>query len=142
MLNFLTNVISEQVLVPLLNAATLAAIAYAGAWFRKKRQQAKQQYLQDALASVEALTSTTVKAMNQTVVDELKKNGDWNKDNAKKIFAKVKDVVVAQSPQARKIIEKANMDFLAYVTHAIESKVQDEKKRTSPPAIIQRRGEW
>lgn len=129
MLNLLVSTVSEQVLVPALNAATLAAIGLAVAWLRRKVQGAKQENLQQYLDMIENISILTVQSQNQTIVDELRKNGEWNKNRAQELKNQAINNVTRQiKPSVQKIVEKAGVDFTNYVANAVESAVREDKK--------------
>jgi polyhydroxyalkanoate synthesis regulator phasin len=130
MLNSLVNTISDQILVPALNAVTLAAIAYAGMWLRRRAQGTKHRNIQKYLEGIENIAYLTVQASNQTIVDELKKNGEWNKDRAQELKNKAIANVIRQiKPSVQKMIENAGIDITNYIANSVEAAVREDKKQ-------------
>lgn len=129
MLNSLVNIISEQLLVPALNAASLAAIGIAIAWVRRKLQGAKQENIGKYLDNIENLAYLTVQSLNQTIVDELRKSNGWSKDKAQELKNQaIANVARQVAPSAQKLIEKAGIDLTNYIANAVESAVREDKK--------------
>ena len=127
-MDFLT-LLSENVLIPALNAATLAAIGVAIHWLRRKAQGSKLENLQKYLDGIGNLAYISVQALNQTIVDELKKNGDWNKDKAQELKNHaIMNITRQVKPAARKMIERSGIDLSNYIANAIESAVREDKK--------------
>jgi polyhydroxyalkanoate synthesis regulator phasin len=122
--------LSEQILIPALNAATLACIGLSVAWLRRKLQGAKQENVAKYLDGIGNLAYLTVQSLNQTIVDELKKSGGWSKDEAQALKNRaIQDVVRQVSPAAKKLIEKAGIDLSNYIANSIESAVREDKKQ-------------
>ena len=115
---------SNQVLIPVLNTATLALIGIAFAWLKNRWQISKNEKANLIWEDVEDITETVVISLNQTMVDGLKKNGGWSAEKAKEIknqaFA---NVIMQAGPKIGALIEK-NKD---YVFGLIERKVAENK---------------
>lgn len=127
---------TDTLLASLLDALLLAvlgvagtAIGLLGAWIRRKMQGTKYENTAQLLGVLENIASTTVQALNQKVVDELKKNGEWNKEKA----IEVRDAAIANvqrqvTPQVQKLLAQAGLDLGDYVANLIESRVRGDKK--------------
>lgn len=128
MLDFL-NAFSEQIIIPALNAVTLAAIGFGIAWLKRKAHGAKMDNVQGHLDSIGNIAYLVVSSLNQTIVDGLKKDGGWDKDRAQEIKNRAITSVLRQiQPSVRKLIEQTGIDLTNYVANAIESAVREDKK--------------
>ena len=116
--------ISDQVLVPVLNFVTLAILTLAGAWLRKKLQISNHEQANLIWDDVEDIVETAVLSLNQTVVDNLKKNGGWSAEKAIEIKTQAfTNIILQAGPKIGILIEK-NRD---YVMDLIERKVAENK---------------
>ena len=120
------NILSDQVFIPVLNALTIIAIGLASAWLKNKFQISQHEKANLAWEDIADVVETTVLALNQNVVDVLKKNDGWSKEKAKEIKSQAFATIISNAgPKLTKLIE-SNRD---YVMDLIERKVIENKKR-------------
>lgn len=85
--------------------------------------------VQNTLDDVIEMVVSVVQATNQTLVDELKKNGEFTKEAATEAFNKSKVTALKMlSDEALLIIEDVYGDVSEYLDVLIESTVRDLKK--------------
>ena len=120
------NILSDQVFIPVLNALTIIAIGLASAWLKNKFQISQHEKANLAWEDIADVVETTVLALNQNVVDVLKKNDGWSKEKAKEIKSQAFATIISNAgPKLTKLIE-SNRD---YVMDLIERKVIENKRR-------------
>lgn len=84
----------------------------------------KNYYVQEATLVVRDV----VVNLTQTIVDELKKKGEWTEERQIEVFNKAFDMIVALvSERAKKVITKAFGDFETWAKLKIDVIVKDEK---------------
>jgi len=125
-LSSILNILSDQVFIPVLNALTIIAIGLASAWLKNKFQISQHEKANLAWEDIADVVETTVLALNQNVVDVLKKNDGWSKEKAKEIKSQAFATIISNAgPKLTKLIE-SNRD---YVMDLIERKVIENKRR-------------
>lgn len=91
-------------------------------------EKTKNEKLSTYLKNMSDLVLTTVKAISQTYVNELKKADSFDLEAQKIAFEKVKDTVVGNiSVDVQKFLTENHFDFEAWLEIAIESAVHSIK---------------
>ena len=89
----------------------------------------KNAKVQNTLNKVVAMVVNVVQATNQTLVDTLKKNGEFTQEAATEAFNKSKETALQMlSDEAAGIITDVYGDVSVYLDTLIESTVRDLKK--------------
>jgi len=118
------NIALDKVLLPVLNFATLTVLGLAAAWLKRKFQVAGKEHNNLLWDDIDDLVETTVLSLNQTMVDGLKKNGEWSQAKADEIKDTAFNKIVASAePKLQKLIENNQQ----YVADLIERKVFENK---------------
>lgn len=85
--------------------------------------------IQNTLDTVVKMALDAVRATNQTMVEELKKKGEFTKEAAEEAFNKTKETVLLMlSEDASQIISEVYGDVDVYLDTLIESLVRQLKK--------------
>ena len=131
-MNNILNILSDQVLIPVLNAVTLIAIGFASAWLKNKFQISNHEKANLVWDDIVDVVETTVVALNQNEVDVLKKNGGWSKEKAQEIkMTAFMTVVTNVGPKLAKIVN----DNRDYVMDLIERKVAENHVNKINPQL-------
>lgn len=92
----------------------------------------ENQKAQAALITATEIVSDSVKLVTQTFVDNLKKEGKFNKDAAQEAFnLALKNVENTMSPEIKSFISNQYGDLIAWITTKIEATIFDTKNKIS-----------
>lgn len=129
-MNDFLNTLAGQLLSAvgaLLTAAITYGITRLGVWLKAKTKSKK---LQDFIDHALGFTEDVVITVNQTLVDELKKEGKFDKDAQKAAFDKAFAISKSMiSKECHKALEAAFGDVDIWLTTLIESKVEEVKQQ-------------
>ena len=125
----LLPIIIQTVLIPLLVALT----GFAVKWINAKANQLKEKVKDDRyylyIDILQELVTKTVIMVNQTYVDELKKENAFTKEAQVEAFNKVYETVIQSlSEDVYSYLEQIIGNLSDYITVLIESSVKLEKK--------------
>lgn len=125
----LLPIIIQTVLIPLLVALT----GFAVKWINAKANQLKEKVKDDRyylyIDILQELVTKTVIMVNQTYVDELKKENAFTKEAQVEAFNKVYETVIQSlSEDVYSYLEQIIGNLSDYITVLIESSVKIEKK--------------
>lgn len=83
---------------------------------------------EEVINKVKDVVINTTGKYTQTVVDELKKNGKWNKENAGKVFGYAFDEIKGQlGKDTIDILNDIRGNANAYLTNVIENTLRENK---------------
>lgn len=125
----LLPIIIQTVLIPLL----VALAGFAVKWINAKANQLKEKVKDDRyylyIDILQELVTKTVIMVNQTYVDELKKENAFTKEAQVEAFNKVYETVIQSlSEDVYSYLEQIIGNLSDYITVLIESSVKIEKK--------------
>ena len=125
----LLPIIIQTVLIPLLVALT----GFAVKWINAKANQLKEKVKDDRyylyIDILQELVTKAVIMVNQTYVDELKKENAFTKEAQVEAFNKVYETVIQSlSEDVYSYLEQIIGNLSDYITVLIESSVKIEKK--------------
>lgn len=126
----LLPVIIQTVLIPLL----IALGGFAVKWINAKANQLKEKVKDDRyflyIDILQELVTKTVITVNQTYVDELKKENSFTKEAQEEAFKKVYEaVMLSLSEDVLVYLEQIIGDLNEYITVLIESAVKEQKQK-------------
>ncbi len=126
----LLPVIIQTVLIPLL----IALGGFAVKWINAKANQLKEKVKDDRyflyIDILQELVTKTVITVNQTYVDELKKENSFTKEAQEEAFKKVYEaVMLSLSEDVLTYLEQIIGDLNEYITVLIESAVKEQKQK-------------
>ena len=97
--------------------------------WEETRGNIKNTKVQKTLDEVVKMVVNVVQATNQTLVDELKKNGEFTQEAATEAFNKSKETALKMlSDESAEIIAEVYGDVSTYMDTLIEATVRDLKK--------------
>ena len=126
----LLPVIIQTVLIPLL----IALGGFAVKWINAKANQLKEKVKDDRyflyIDILQELVTKTVITINQTYVDELKKENSFTKEAQEEAFKRVYEaVMLSLSEDVLTYLEQIIGDLNEYITVLIESAVKEQKQK-------------
>ena len=122
-------VIFEIVIFPLLGALTTFAIKWLKAKTDSINTSTDNAYIQKYVTMLDKTITSAVIAVNQTYVDELKKQGKFDVDAQKIAFQRVYDTAVTSlTEEAKYYLEEIIGDLDNYITNRIEESVKSVKE--------------
>lgn len=126
----LLPIIIQTVLIPLL----IALGGFAVKWINAKANQLKEKVKDDRyflyIDILQELVTKTVITVNQTYVDELKKENSFTKEAQEEAFKKVYEaVMLSLSEDVLTYLEQIIGDLNEYITVLIESAVKEQKQK-------------
>lgn len=126
----LLPVIIQTVLIPLL----IALGGFAVKWINAKANQLKEKVKDDRyflyIDILQELVTKTVITVNQTYVDELKKENSFTKEAQEEAFKKVYEaVMLSLSEDVLVYLKQIIGDLNEYITVLIESAVKEQKQK-------------
>jgi len=81
---------------------------------------------------IERLATIAVKSLNQTIVEESKKDGTWNRDRGLEVLTYATEFVLQNlKPEAGRSISRVTDELVHYVTNVVESRVSTLKCASS-----------
>ena len=125
--------ILKDILYILITAAVPVLTTYVCRFLYAKWTESKEKIENEKISStlnnVVVMVLDVVTSVNQTFVDELKKNGEFNKKAAKEAFNKSKETALKMlSEDAAEIITMVYGDIDVYLDTLIEATVKQLKK--------------
>ena len=125
----LLPIIIQTVLIPLLVALAGFAIKWINAKANQLKEKAKDDRYYLYIDILQELVTKTVIMVNQTYVDELKKENAFTKEAQVEAFNKVYETVIQSlSEDVYSYLEQIIGNLSDYITVLIESSVKIEKK--------------
>lgn len=122
LLNVLSVVVTS-IILPLITYAGTRLITYLNS--KIKDENAKQ-----ILSNATEIVVNSVKAVLQTYVDTLKKNGSFDEASQKLALLKAKDIALSQmTDEVKKFIEKNYGSLDSWLTTTIESTINTLKNK-------------
>jgi hypothetical protein len=120
----ITSKIFEIAVFPAIAAAT----AYFITWIKAKKQELenkiKNETAKKYLDILEQTIVDCVLATNQTYVQELKREGNFDAEAQKEAFRRTYEAVISVlTEEAQKYLSEAVKDLQVYITNKIEAKV-------------------
>lgn len=124
---FLTTVF-EFIISPLLILLTSFAVKWINARANNLKAETDNQIVQKYIDMLNKTIATTVTAVNQTYVDDLKNKNAFNIEAQKEAFQRVYDVVInSLTEEAGFYLAEIINDLDAYVRNKIEEQVNIQK---------------
>ena len=119
----------QQFLLSVLNAVLVAAIpVITGAFVRYFTVKTKNEMLDTYLLIAVDAVKTAVSMVSQTVVDELKSDGAFTREEQAKALAMAKDIAKkVMGDAALQALSQATVDVDAWLTAKIEADIQVNK---------------
>ena len=116
--------IFQVVGIPLLAALTSVAVKWINSKANEIKAKTNDAYAKKYIDMLNNTITTTVIAVNQTYVDELKDQNIFDKTAQEKAFAKVYNTVVnSLTEEAHTYLNEAIGDLETYITNKIEEEV-------------------
>lgn len=129
-----------QILIPLLITVITICICIMTSSVAKKAAESAPEKYQDIIYGLESIVGKAVITTNQTFVDELKKQGKFDKDAMKEAFNRTYESIIHSLSQSfYEYIENENIDINALLTQCIEQSVnwnRREFKVMEPVEIV------
>lgn len=121
-------ILVQIVLIPLLTALTGVAIKWINSKANSIKAKTNNEYAKLCLDTLNDMITTTVVAVNQTYVDELKKDNSFTKEAQKEAFTKVYNTIInSLTEQVKETLTNIVGDVESYVTNRIEETVTSTK---------------
>ena len=116
--------IFEMIIIPLLSLVSIYIIRWVNTKTNTLKEEADNAYINKYLTMLDKTITSTVIAVNQTYVDELKKLGTFDAAAQKMAFQKVFDTVTSTlSEEAEYYLSEVITDLNVYITNKIEERV-------------------
>lgn len=126
--NQILILVFEVVILPLLGVLTKFAVNWLSAKAEQLKAKTKSDLIDSYIDRLNDIISTTVIAIQQTYVDELKKNGKFDLEAQKIAFQKAFDAVKGSlTEEAISLLTDAIGDLDDYITNGIEYSVNVNK---------------
>lgn len=110
-----------EILVGVLIVAVPLIGSYARAYLKKKTSLMDNEFIQ---AHLNELIKSVVWAVQQQIVDELKRTGRFTKERQAEAFEKAREKILVQlTEQARAILGEMYNDYVAYIETKIDEQV-------------------
>ena len=105
---------------------TSVLVPFLASWLKSKTNNENLQYV---ITELSQTVATSVDYVNQTFVDQLKADGEFNKDNQEKALKLALNMCLnSLSDKAVKILGKEGIDLESIITKYIESAIANSKK--------------
>lgn len=125
----LIPVIIQTVLIPLLIALTGFLVKWINAKANSLKEKVKDEAYYKYINMLQSMVTKAVITVNQTYVDELKKENAFTKEAQQEAFKKVYETVMESlSEDAVLCLKEVISDFDSYLTILIESSVKQQKE--------------
>ena len=122
--------IFELVIIPLLSLVFIYIIRWVNEKTNTLKEENENAYIDKYLTMLDKTITQTVTAINQTYVDDLKKQNKFDLDAQKHAFEQVYNTVVSSlSEEAEFYLNEVITDLNAYITNKIEETVHEVKKK-------------
>lgn len=129
----------EQIFI----ALTVLIVTLVTAYFQKLKN--KYQNMSQYIEIFERLTVATVQSLNGEIVDVLKKNKQFTKEEQEKVFAKAVERIKTQlTSEAQTFLKLMYGDLDSYIKTLVVAKVETvklEKKQAEAPTVAIKMGE-
>ena len=123
------STIFQLVIIPLLTVLTGYAVKWINAKANEIKAKTQDQYAQKYIDMLNNTITSTVIAINQTYVDELKEHDKFDIEAQHAAFEKVYNMVIATlTEEAQYYLSEAIADLPTYITTQIEKNVNFYKK--------------
>ena len=120
--------IFEMIIIPLLSLVSIYIIKWVNTKTNILKEESDNAYVDKYLTMLDKTITSTVIAVNQTYVDELKKLGTFDAAAQKIAFQKVFDIVTnSLSKEAEYYLNEVITDLNVYITNKIEETVKLQK---------------
>ena len=121
-------ILVQIVLIPLLTALTGVAVKWINSKANSIKAKTNNEYAKLCIDTLNDMITTTVVAVNQTYVDELKKDNTFTKEAQMEAFTKVYNTVMNNlTEQVKETLTNTIGDIESYVTNKIEETVTSIK---------------
>lgn len=121
-------ILIQIVLIPLLTALTGVAVKWINSKANEIKAKTDNLFLQRTIGLLNDTISSTVVAINQTYVDELKQDGSFTKEAQEKAFQKVYDTAIKSlTEDSKQYLESYIGDLKEYIFAKIEEEVVNNK---------------
>ena len=125
----LAPILVQIVLIPLLTALTGVAVKWINSKANYKKKKTDNEYAKLCIDILNDTITTAVVAVNQTYVDELKKDDAFTKEAQAQAFEKVYNTVMnSLTEQVKETLTNTIGDIESYVTNRIEETVVSTKE--------------
>lgn len=125
----LVPILVQIVLIPLLTALTGVAVKWINSKANSIKAKTDNEYAKLCIDILNDTITTAVVAVNQTYVDELKKDDAFTKEAQAQAFAKVYNTVMnSLTEQVKETLTNTIGDIESYVTNRIEETVVSTKE--------------
>lgn len=122
-------ILVQIVLIPLLTALTGIIVKWINSKAAELKAKTDNIYLKSAIEMLDNAISTAVVAVNQTYVDELKKEDAFTAEAQKEAFQRVYKVAVnSLTEETMNYLATHIGDLQGYIENKIEQKVVENKK--------------
>lgn len=122
--------IFEMIIIPLLSLVSIYIIRWVNEKTNTLKEENENAYIDKYLTMLDKTITQTVTAINQTYVDDLKKQNKFDLDAQKHAFEQVYNTVVSSlSEEAEFYLNEVITDLNAYITNKIEETVHEVKKK-------------
>lgn len=121
-------ILIQIVLIPLLTALTGVAVKWINSKANEIKAKTDNLFLQRTIGLLNDTISSTVVAINQTYVDELKQDGSFTKEAQEQAFQKVYDTAIKSlTEDSKQYLESYIGDLKEYIFAKIEEEVVNNK---------------
>lgn len=125
----LMPILVQAVLIPLLTTLTGIAVKWLNSKANELKAKTENIYLKQALEMLDTSISAAVIAVNQTYVDELKKENIFTVDAQREAFKRVYQTAVnSLTDEAMAYLSNHIADIQSYIENRIEQKVVEVKQ--------------
>lgn len=122
--------IFEMIIIPLLSLVSIYIIRWVNEKTNTLKEENENAYIDKYLTMLDKTITQTVTAINQTYVEDLKKQNKFDLDAQKHAFEQVYNTVVSSlSEEAEFYLNEVITDLNAYITNKIEETVHEVKKK-------------
>ena len=122
--------IFEMIIIPLLSLVSIYIIRWVNENTNFIKEESDNVYIDKYLTMLDKTIASTVTAINQTYVEDLKKQNKFDLDAQKHAFEQVYNTVVSSlSEEAEFYLNEVITDLNAYITNKIEETVHEVKKK-------------
>ena len=122
--------IFEMIIIPLLSLVSIYIIRWVNEKTNFIKEESDNVYIDKYLTMLDKTIASTVTAINQTYVEDLKKQNKFDLDAQKHAFEQVYNTVVSSlSEEAEFYLNEVITDLNAYITNKIEETVHEVKKK-------------
>ncbi len=122
--------IFEMIIIPLLSLVSIYIIRWVNEKTNTLNEENENAYIDKYLTMLDKTITQTVTAINQTYVEDLKKQNKFDLDAQKHAFEQVYNTVISSlSEEGAFYLNEVITDLNAYITNKIEATVHEVKKK-------------